>query len=76
MTRKEFSHSLIELIGLMAEMNYSQDIIEITLGLMLPLKTENRRKTLVKFTEIAKKGLPEREYHYEISQVFKKIMNY
>lgn len=76
MTRKEFSHSLIELIGLMAEMNYSQDIIEITLGLMLPLKTENRRKALVKFTEIAKKGLPERDYHYEISQVFKKIMNY
>lgn len=76
MTHKEFSHSLIDLIGLMAEMNYSQDIIEITLGLMLPLKTENRRKALVKFTEIAKKGLPERDYHYEISQVFKKVMNY
>ena len=76
MTHKEFSHSLIDLIGLMAEMNYSQDIIEATLGLMLPLPTENRRKALVKFTEIAKKGLPEADYHWEISQVFKKIMGY
>ena len=76
MTRKEFSHSLIELIGLMAEMNYSQDIIEITLGLILPLTTLNKEKAVKKFTEIAKKKLPEKEYHYEISQVFKKIMNY
>ena len=60
----------------MAEMNYSQDIIEITLGLMLPLTTENRRETLVKFTEIAKKGLPEKEFHSEISRVFEKMMNY
>ena len=76
MTHKEFTHSLIDLIGLMAEMNYSQTVIEATLGLMLPLTTENKREALVKFTEIAKKGLPETDYHWEISQVFKKLMNY
>ena len=76
MTHKEFSHSLIDLIGLMAEMNYSQEVIEITLGLLLPLTTENKAKAVVKFTEIAKRELPEREYHYEKSQVFKKIMGY
>ena len=76
MTHKEFSHSLIDLIGLMAEMNYSQRTIEATLGLMLPLPTENRREALMKFTEIAKKKLPETDYHWEISQVYKEIMNY
>ena len=54
MTRKEFSHSLIELIGLMAEMNYSQDIIEITLGLILPLTTQNKAKAVMEFTELVK----------------------
>ena len=76
MTHKEFSHKLIELIGLMAEMNYSQDMIEATLGLMLPLTTENRRKAVLEFTLIAQKKLPERDYHYEISQVFKDLMGY
>lgn len=60
----------------MAEMNYSQDIIEITLGLILPLTTQNKAKAVKEFTELVKKKLPERDYHYEISQVFKKIMNY
>ena len=64
MTDKEFSHSLIKLIGLMAEMNYSQEIIEITLGLILPLTTPNKATAVMKFTEIAKMGLPERDYHY------------
>ena len=76
MTHIEFSHLLIDLIGLMAEINYSQDIIETTLGLMLPLTTENRRTALLKFIEIAKLKLPERDYHYEISQVFKELMGY
>ena len=56
MTRKEVSHSLIELIGLMAEMNYSQDIIEITLGLILPLTTQNKAKAVKEFTELVKKN--------------------
>ena len=76
MTRKEFSRSLIDLIGLMAEMNYSQDIIEITLGLILPLPTTQKAKAVLQFTDIAKMKLPEKNYHSEISKVFQKMMNY
>ena len=76
MTRKEFSHLLIELIGLMAEMNYSQVTVESVLGMILPLTTQNKEIAVIQFIELAKKKLPQTDYHYEISQIFKELMGY
>ena len=55
---------------------YSQDLMEIASNMLLVVPLESMEYAMNKFTEIAKLGLPERNYHYEISQVFKKLMGY
>ena len=76
MTTEKFTSSLIELISLMAEMNYSQTIIEITLGMILPLTTQDKSKAVVAFKSIAEQGLTETEFHCEISKIFEEFMQY
>ena len=55
---------------------YSQDLMEIASNMLLVVPLESLEKATNEFTEIAKLGLPERDYHYEISQVFNELMGY
>ena len=73
MTRTGFSDSIIELVELLAEMNYSQDVKDSILRMLSTLSTKNKVVAVKKFTELAKKKLPERDYHCEISQVYKEL---
>lgn len=73
MTRTGFSDLIMELVGLLAEMNYSQDAKETTLRALSPLSTQDKVAAVKQFTKIARNGLPESEYINEISQVLKKL---
>ena len=55
---------------------YSQDLMEIASNMLLVVPKDSMEYAMKEFTEIAKKGLPEREYHLKISQVFKELMGY
>lgn len=76
MTKEQFIEHYLNYLEELSKQNYSQDIMEISSNMLLVIPKEKITSTISKFTEIAAKGLPERDYHYEISQVFKKIMNY
>ena len=76
MTKEKFSEKTIELLGIMMEHKYCETVMELTFNMMLPIPQEQKLIILERFIEIAKKGLPEREYHYEVSQVFKEMMGY
>ena len=76
MTKEIFVKKSVELLQIMMEHKYCETVIEISFNMMLPIPKEKKPIILEKFIEIARLGLPEQDYHYEISQVFKEFMGY
>ena len=76
MTDEQCIKIYLDFLKEISRQRYSQDLMQIASDMLLVVPTESMESTMKEFTEIAKKGLPEREYHYEISQVFKRIMGY
>ena len=76
MTDKQCIKIYLDFLKEISRQQYSQDLMQIASDMLLVVPQESMEMATKRFTEIAKKGLPERDYHYEISQVFKKIMNY
>ena len=76
MTKEKFIEKSVDLLKIMMDLKYCETVIEFTFNMMIPIPKEQKPVILEKFIEIAKLGLPERDYHYEISQVFKEFMGY
>ena len=70
MAYKGLNESIIELADIMEGMNYSRSVIDAVLGMLAPLTPQNKAMAVNDFIEIAKKGLPESEYHRAVSQLF------
>lgn len=76
MTVEQATNLYINFLKEISRQNYSQDMMETACNLLLIVPKSQSFQTLEKFTEIAKKGLSEKDYHWEISQVIKEIMGY
>ena len=76
MTDEQCVKIYLDFLKEISRQGYSQDLMEIASNMLLVVPLEFLEQATNKFTEIAKLGLPERDYHYEISQVFEKLMGY
>ncbi len=76
MTNKQCIKTYLEFLKEISRQGYSRDLMQIASDMFVVIPKESMEKAMKEFTQIAKKGLPEREFHYEISQVFKEIMGY
>lgn len=76
MTRDELVAASLDMLRVLMRNRYCEDLIAITLDMLTVVPRESKEYAILKFTEIAKQGLPEVDFHYEISQVFKEIMGY
>ena len=74
--QKEFVKKYIAFLTELSRHKYSQGLMETACNMLKVLPKDQIEPTMVLFTEMAAKGLPERDYHLEISNVFKKIMGY
>ena len=76
MTDEQCVDLYITFLKEIGKQGYSQHLMEIASNMMVVVPIDSMEYAMNKFTEIAKLGLPERDYHYEISQVFKELMGY
>ena len=76
MTDKECVDKYFEFLHAINQQGYSQHLMEIASNMFVLVPKESKEYAMNKFTEIAKLGLPETDYHYETSQVFKELMGY
>lgn len=76
MTRHEFLELMLDFLDAMMKMRYSQRMIEVAIGLLPTLPREDSAMCLKMFSKVAEKKLPEKEFHMEISSIYKKIKGY
>lgn len=76
MTDKECVDKYFKFLEAINKQDYSQHLMENASNMMVVITKEAKETAMDKFTEIAELGLPEVDYHYEISQVFKELMGY
>lgn len=76
MSTRELLKISFDMCEIMAKANYSDDMIEQATALIMVVPRERIPDTVLEFTRIAEKGLPEEEFHWEIGQVIKQIMGY
>ena len=74
--QEEFVKKYIEFLKELSRQKYSQFMMETACHMLQVLPKERIEPTMVLFTEMAAKGLPEDDYHLEISKVFSEIMGY
>ena len=76
MTSQELVKKLVALANSMMQQEYSQFIIDQTLGLLQGVVAVNKPQTeavLDEFQELVDQGLPEKECYRQMSMVFKQV---
>ena len=76
MTDEQCVDKYFEFLHAINKQKYSQHLMEIASNMFVVVPKESKEFAMNEFIKIANLGLPERDYHYEISQVFKKLMGY
>ena len=74
--QEEFVKNYIRFLEALSIQKYSQFMMETACHMLQVLPKDRIEPTMVLFTEMTAKGLPEKDYHWEISQVFNEIMGY
>lgn len=67
-TEKVFSF-----VDSLTEVPYSEDMILTTIDLLMTIPKDKIMKTLEMFSRVAEKKLPEKEFHLEISNIYKQM---
>ena len=76
MTDKQCISLYLEYLKTISQQGYSQDLMEMSSNMFVVIPNQQLEYAMNKFIGIAKQGLPEVDYHYEISKVFKELMGY